>query len=462
MFGLTIDKASSVSLTSQLARQLREAILCGKIEAGAKMPPTRSLAKELGVSRNTVVQTYEQLIAEGYLNSVTGSGTFAADIGAPPKLKKQTLEAAHEYGREKDKDVIAFYAGNPDVSSFPRTLWGKALKEACLYAEDDAFGYGRPEGHPDLRKAIQGYLYRAKGIYCGSDRIIILPGTAMAIQTVAQLLYREGCAAAFEDPCIDFAPGAIKRGGLKTIPVESDSLGMRTDLLPADANIRLVYVAPSHQYPLGGVMPIARRLKLLEFAQRHDAYIIEDDYDSEFRYHGEPIQSLWNLGDERVIYLGSFSNVFSPSLRMAYIIIPERLKKSMSVLLGRLNIWVGAIEQIALGRIIESKQYDRHVYRMKRLYDSKRKLLIDCLKAAFGSRIQISGELAGLHMLVTLDRDITEEDKKAIAESGVEVDYAEDYAAVKGRFKNKLVLGYGNLGKAQIEEGVLRLKNALK
>ena len=462
MFGLSIDKALSVSLTGQLAQQMRDAILCGKIEAGAKMPPTRSLATELGVSRNTVVQTYEQLIAEGYLHSATGSGTFAADIGALPKLKKQTLEASPEYKVEKDEGVIAFYAGNPDVSSFPRTLWAKALKEACLYADDDAFGYGSPEGHPALRKAISGYLYRAKGIYCGSDRVIILPGTAMAIETVAKLLYQEGCAAAFEDPCLIFAHNAMERGGLKTIPVESDSLGMRTDLLPADANIRLIYVAPSHQYPLGGVLPIARRLALLEFAQRHDAYIIEDDYDSEFRYHGEPIQSLWNLSGERVIYLGSFSNVFSPSLRMAYIIIPERLKQSMAGLLGRLNIWVGAIEQIALGRIIESKQFDRHVYRMKRMYDSKRRLLIDCLKAAFGSRIEISGELAGLHMLVTLDRDIDEEDKKSIASSGVEADCAEDYAAVKGRFKNKLVLGYGNLSKAQIEEGVIRLSKALK
>jgi GntR family transcriptional regulator/MocR family aminotransferase len=146
---------------------------------------------------------------------------------------------------------------------------------------------------------------------------------------------------------------------------------------------------------------------------------------------------------------------------MAYIVIPEHMKQSMIELLDKLNIWVGALEQIALARIIESKQFDRHVYRMKRLYDSKRKLLIDCLKTAFGSHIEISGEIAGLHMLVSFDRDIREEDKALLSANGVEVDYAEDYAIIKGRFRNRLVLGYGNLGKADIEEGVRRLKKAL-
>lgn len=462
MFGLSVDRECDISITSQLTRQIRDAILCGRIKAGTKMPPTRSLALELSVSRNTIVQVYEQLLAEGYLSSITGSGTFAADLGALPHMKRQTTDIKHEsIVSKQDEGVIAFYAGNPDVSAFPRTLWAKALKEACVYADSNAFGYGRAGGHPDLKNAVSDYLYRAKGIYCSSERIFILPGTSIAIETIAHLLYRKRCSAATEDPCLIFARNSVERSGLRTIPVEADFMGMRTDMLPEQEDIRLIYVAPSHQYPLGGVLPIARRLALLEYAKRHNAYIIEDDYDSEFRYHGEPIQSLWSLDDERVIYLGSFSNVFTPSLRMAYVIIPETLKRSMADLLDRLNIWVGAIEQMALSRIIESKQFDRHVYRMKRLYDSKRRLLIDCLRAAFGQRIQITGELAGLHMLVSLDREITYKDRALLAENGVEVDYAEDYAVVKGRFKNMLVLGFGNLEKSEIEEGVNRLKRSL-
>lgn len=463
MFGLTIDRNLGASITSQLIRQIRDAILCGRIEAGMKMPPTRSLAQGLGVSRNTVVQVYEQLLAEGYLNGITGSGTFAADLGSLPKITKQGEDVSHESNAPvKNGGAIAFYAGNPDVSAFPRTIWEKALKEACTYADDEAFGYGDPTGHPALKQAISSYLYRARGIYCDSERIFIVPGTAIGMETVAQLLYREGCAAALEDPCLIFARKAIRKGGFDIIPVEADALGMRTGLLREYSNIRLIYVAPSHQYPLGGVLPIARRLLLLEYAQAHDAYIIEDDYDSEFRYHGEPIQSLWNLDDERVIYLGSFSNVFSPSLRMAYIITPGHLKHDMAELLNDLNVWVGAIEQIALARIMENKQFDRHIYRMKRLYDSKRRVLIGCLKEAFGSRIEISGEAAGLHMLVSFDRDITGEDINAFADNGVEADYAEDYAMVKGRFRNRLVLGYGNLDMADIREGVSRLKRSLE
>ncbi len=463
MFGLNVDRNSGVSMTCQLIAQMREAILYGKIEANSKMPPTRNLAGELGVSRNTIIQVYEQLIAEGYLNGVIGSGTYAADLGAHLKIKKQPANIVPEGTRsERDRKAIAFYAGNPDVSAFPRTMWAKALKEACLYADKDAFGYGEPKGNIELRKALAGYLYRAKGIYCGSERIFIVPGTSAGLEMVSALLYDEGCLAAVEDPCLKFVRRAISKNSFDVMPIESDSQGMRTELLPEGSNIKMIYTAPSHQYPLGGVLPIARRLDLLDYARDYGAYIIEDDYDSEFRYAGEPIQPLWSLGGERVIYLGSFSNVFSPSLRMAYIVMPQNLTERMEAVLRKINVWVGTIEQIALADLIESKQFDRHVYRMKRLYDRKRKLLIRCLKEAFGTEIIISGELAGFYIMITLKRNITDEDRKSITENGIEADYAEDYAVIKGKHKNKVVLGYGNLSEAGIEEGVKRLRNAIK
>lgn len=461
MYGLKIDKGSQRSLTSQLIKQIREAILSGRIELKSKMPPTRSLAAELGVSRNTVIQAYEQLLAEGYLESAAGSGTFVADLGSIPRIIKPPEVETQAKQRTEQRDSIAFFAGNPDASAFPRALWAKALKEACLDADAEAFGYGPLKGRRELKRALAGYLYRAKGMFCSAERIFIVPGTSAGIELIAHVLNRGGAMAAVEDPCLEFSRNAIKRGGPGLIPVEADLFGMRTEHLPDDRNVRLVYAAPSHQYPLGGVLPIARRLALLDYLERQDAYVIEDDYDSEFRYHGEPVQSLWSLNDERVIYTGSFSNVFSPSLRMAYIIVPQHLLQSFVDTSALMGIQAGTIEQLALARLIESKQFDRHIYRMKRIYDAKRKVLIGCLKEAFGAGARISGELAGMHITVSLDRDITDEEKKALLGNGVEVDYAEDYAIIKGKHKGKLVLGYGNLDKAQIEEGVRRLKLSL-
>lgn len=462
MFGLTIDRSQPMPITTQLTQQLRKAILVGKIGAGQKMPPTRQLAKELGVSRNSIVQVYEQLLAEGYLNSTVGSGTYAADIGdLCPYPKKHINSQSFVLENEPKGDVITFDAGNPDVSAFPRSLWGKRLKEACLDAEPDAFCYAAPGGHPTLKKALCHYLYRAKGIYCEQERIFIVPGTSAGIELMSQHLYRKDAYAIAEDPCLIFARHAIQKSGLRIWPVESDAPGMCVHALPDISNIKLIYVAPSHQYPLGGVLPASRRIALLRFAQIHDAYVIEDDYDTEFRYHGEPIQSLWHLDSDNVIHLGSLSNIFSPSLRIAYMVLPPQLVKPVNELMSMLNMTVNAIEQIAMAQLMERKELDRHIYRMKKIYDAKRKHLIGCLNASFGSSITISGDDAGLHLMITLKRHLTEDDFKALKDNGVEADFVEDDALIKGKHQNQLVLGFGNLSLEKIEEGVKRLHLSL-
>ncbi len=462
MFGLIIDRTLNVPITVQLTQQLREAILCGKITAGQKMPPTRQHAKELGISRNSVILAYEQLIAEGYLNSAMGSGTYAAAIDASAKYPRKSLKIGSICLNEKTNiDMIVFDPANPDLSVFPKALWAKMLKEACLDAEADDFGYVSPGGHPVLIKAIADYLFRAKGIYCGHDRIFIVHGTSAGIEMVSKLLYRPGASAVAEDPCLHFARRAIEKGGLKVVPVESDVSGICTDLLPQIEDLRLIFVASSHQYPLGGILPASRRIALLDYAQSQNAYVIEDDYDSEFRYCGEPIQSLWHLDNERVIHLGSLSNVFSPSLRIAYMILPSALTEKAREHIDSLNVWTGAIVQIAIARLMESKQLDRHVFQMKKRYDAKRKHLIACLNAAFGSRIAISGDNAGLYLMITLPRRLTPDDFAAFEKNAIDVDYVEDYALIKGRHENQLVLGFGNLSMENIEEGVRRLKEAL-
>ncbi len=462
MFGLIIDRTLPTPITVQLTQQLRDAILCGKIAAGQKMPPTRQHAKELGISRNSVILAYEQLIAEGYLNSAMGSGTYAASIDASAKYPKKSAITGRSYLNEKEnRDMIVFDPANPDLSVFPKALWAKTLKEACLDAVADDFGYVSPGGHPVLIKAIAEYLYRAKGIYCGFERIFIVPGTSAGIEMVSKLLYKPVANALTEDPCLHFARHAIEKSGLNVVPVESDASGICTDLLPEIEDLRLIYVASSHQFPLGGVLPANRRIALLDYAQSHDAYVIEDDYDSEFRYCGEPIQSLWHLDSERVIHLGSLSNVFSPSLRIAYMILPSALTKQAREHIDSLNVWTGAIEQIAISRLMETKQLDRHVFQMKKRYDAKRKRLIACLNAAFGSSITISGDNAGLYLMITLPRRLSPDDFTAFEKIGIDVDYVEDYALIKGSHENQLVLGFGNLSMENIEEGVRRLKEAI-
>lgn len=462
MFGLLIDRNLPIPITAQLTQQLREAILCGKIAAGQKMPPTRQHAKELGISRNSIIQAYEQLIAEGYLNSTMGSGTYAAKIEVSAQYPRKSAKPNSLcYPQNEKKDVIVFDPANPDLSVFPKALWAKTLKEACLDADPDDFGYANPGGHPVLIKAIAEYLYRAKGIYCGHERIQIVPGTSAGIEMVSRLLYTQGAYAITEDPCLHFARHAIEKSGLMVMPVESDASGICTDKLPDTGDVRLIYVASSHQYPLGGVLPANRRIALLDYTQRHDAFVIEDDYDSEFRYRGEPIQSLWHLDCERVIHLGSLSNVFSPSLRMAYLILPSALAGPAAELSGSTNIWTDAIKQIAVARLMETKQLDRHVFQMKKRYDAKRKHLIARLNAAFGSSITISGDNAGLYLMITLPHSLTFEDFAAFEKIGIDADYVEDYALIKGNHENQLVLGFGNLSMDRIEEGVRRLKQAL-
>ena len=460
MFGLIIDRNLPVPITTQLTQQLREAILCGKIIAGQKMPPTRQHATELGVSRNCVILAYEQLIAEGYLTSAVGSGTYAAKIDVNAKYPKKKANCSCQSKKTK-KDVIVFDPANPDLSVFPKAMWAKTVKEACLDASPDDFGYGIPGGHPILIKAIADYLYRAKGIYCEHERIFIVPGTSAGIELISRLLQIHSTCAITEDPCLDFARHAIEKGGLSVIPVEADTSGICTDKLPDIDTCKLIYVASSHQYPLGGVLPANRRIALLDYAQRHDAFVIEDDYDSEFRYRGEPIQSLWHLDSERVIHLGSLSNVFSPSLRIAYLILPAGIAGVARELIISRNMWTDAIKQIAVASLMETKQLDRHIFQMKKRYEAKRKHMIACLNAAFGASIIISGDNAGLYLMVTLPRSLTQEDFAAFERTGIDADYVEDYALIKGKHENQLVLGFGNLSMEKIEEGVRRLKESL-
>ena len=466
MLGLHIERASANSLTTQLTAQIRALILQGKLKGREKLPPTRLLAHELDLARNVVIQAYEQLLAEGYLASRAGAGTYVADLTDLRPDRSVFFPAITVNGAQTSPEVkgslIDFHAGNPDLARFPRIQWAKHLKEACLEAPETAFAYGPAAGEKSFRAALAHYLLRAKGIDCPPEQLLIVSGAAQGLDLVSRLCGGLTRTVAVEDPCIWFAQSVFARNGLQMAPVGVDELGLRTGELPPGRNIGLIYVVPSHQFPLGGILPIRRRLELLAYAEERNALIIEDDYDGEFRYRGEPIQPLWRLAPDRVFYLGTFSKIISPGLRLGYLVVPPRLLEPALALKEELNMRTPSLEQLAMARFLETRSLDRHVFRMKKLYEMKRRYLIDTMAGTWGNGIRISGENAGMHLVAGFaDHEFTPAKIEALQAYGVGADWVEDYAMRKGFHRHQLILGYGNLDLAGITEGIRRLREAM-
>jgi GntR family transcriptional regulator/MocR family aminotransferase len=464
IFGLEIQKDSPQSFANQLTNQLREAILNGRLQSGTQLPPTRLLAKEIAVARNVVIQAYEQLLAEGYLESRVGSGTYISqltlddyrrpEIKSPPALTYKTPL--------QKREPIDFNPGCPDLSLFPRQIWGKILKEICQETSSDLWNYGTVEGEESLRRAVAGYLYRTKGLQCSFEQIIITSGIAQGADLTAHLFFKPGCAIVEEDPCDCFTRHIFRHNGYRIIPVPVDQDGLCTDALPNNTDINLIYLVPSHQFPIGSILPIRRRLDLIAYARRQGAYIIEDDYDSEFRFDGEPIQPLQKLAPDHVIYMGTFSKTFSPGIRLGFMLVPEKLVEPIRRLKEQFNMLTPALIQLAMARFIESKAYDRHIFKMKKVYETKRKLLMTLLQEAFGKDVRISGANAGLHLLLEFKgRDISPTDLEHLKSEGIIVDRVEEYTLREGDHRNQLVLGYGGLSNEEITRGVEILRKVL-
>ncbi len=456
MYGFHIEKDQTVSNAKQLQIQIREAIITGKLVAGEQLPPTRKLSLGLNIARNSVIEAYEQLIAEGYLESRTGSGTYIADIGNTSSIYYHTSTYA-DLRENKQTDVISFNAGSPDELSFPRNLWGKVIKNAII---DDSSFFSFT-GSTLLQKEICSYVFRTKGVVCDYRQIVIVNGASGGLDIIAKAFVDHGNHIAMEDPCIHFAHEIFAKHKYTIHPVPVDNQGMITDKLNELENVDLIYTVPSHQFPIGGVMPAKRRLSLLSYALKKNAYLIEDDYDSEFRYSGDALQALHNLNPDRVIYVGSFSKIFSPYLRLGYLILPFQLCSMITDQIERSNQWVNTATQLAMAELLSKKYIDRHTYRMKKIYEEKRIYLMNKFYEVFANRISISGEYAGLHFLVSFDKNIGNEDLQRMTSLGVEADFVEDYALIKKNHENMLVIGYGNLSFSQMDIGVYRLKQAL-
>jgi GntR family transcriptional regulator/MocR family aminotransferase len=456
MYGFHIEKEQTYSNSKQLQNQIREAIITGRLKAGDQLPPTRKLSLELKIARNSVIESYEQLIAEGYLESIEGSGTYIADIGNPSAIHYNTSTYT-DLPENKPEDVISFNAGCPDELSFPKNLWAKVIRNAVI-DDTSVFSY---TGTTLLQKEICSYVFRCKGIVCDYRQIVIVNGASGGLDIIAKALVDQSNQIAMEDPCIHFVHEIFAKHNYKIHPVPVDNQGIIMDKLYELNNINLIYTVPSHQFPIGGVMPAKRRLSLLSYAVEKNAYVIEDDYDSEYRYKGEALQALRNLNPERVIFVGSFSKIFSPYLRLGYLILPFQLCPIITDQIERSNLWTNTAIQLAMAELLNRKYIDRHTYRMKKIYEEKRIYLMKKLYEEFGDRIIISGEYAGLHFLVTFDKNLGDDEIKRMETLGVEADFVEDYALIKKNHENMLVIGYGNLSFSQMDAGTSRLKQAI-
>jgi GntR family transcriptional regulator/MocR family aminotransferase len=479
-----LDPGAAVSLFRQLYDGLREAILAGRLVPGARLPASRCLALELGVSRNTVLNAYDQLLAEGYVEGRIGSGTYVArtlpeellqvrgTASGPPRptadrrrlsRRGEVLAATPAAGVRGSGAPRAFRPGVPGLDAFPFGVWGRLLARQGR-PPADLLGYGEPAGYRPLREAIAAHLGTARGVRCEASQVIVVSGTQQALDLAARLLLDPEDVAWIEDPTYAGARRALLGAGLRLAPVPVDQDGLDvaagTRCCPRP---RLVYVTPSHQYPLGVPMGLGRRLALLDFARRADAWVLEDDYDSEFRYTGRPLAALQGLDqDGRVIYLGTFSKVLFPGLRLGYLVVPPDLAPGFIAARLAADRQASSLLQAVVADFIAEGHFVRHIRRMRTLYAERQGALLAAARRELGGRLEVEPAGTGLHLVGWLpegcdDREVSQ----AAWEVGVEVPPLSGYCLQRQR-RPGLLLGYAAVTPRQIRDGVRRLAGVLR
>lgn len=460
---LNLDRSRRVPLAIQIAHAVRKAIAAQPIAAGTRLPATRALAQRLGVSRMVVVEAYEWLIAEGFVEGRAGSGTYVA-----AGLRESTGPTPDAVDPPRRTDVLPerplrydFRPGLPALDLFPRRLWRAALSRAALQARPDLLGYGPVEGLPQLRRLIAEYVARTRGLRVEPQRVVVTLGTAQAMDLVLRALSPVR-AMALEDPGPEPVRRLARLHGVDVVRVPVDSQGMRVGSLPVGRRApQVVHVIPSHQYPTGAALRLERRLELLRWADEHDAVLLEDDYDSEFRFDQAPPIALAALdSSERVVYLGSFSKTIFPGLRLGFGVLPERLMERVLELKWFSDRCTPVLEQLALADWLESGVFERHVRKMRSIYARRRQTLLAALDRGFGERVRVGGVPAGMHVLAEFDLGLSASDLIArAADAGVGL-YPVGDAARRRRGPGRVVLGFGHLPEALIARGIARLARA--
>lgn len=481
-----LNAAGTTPLYQQLYEYLRAAILSGQLEPGAKLPSTRALADTLAISRNTVLNAYDQLFAEGYLENIGGKGTFVANLlpetaqmptpkrtnraksspasPAPPRLSEraQTLmqTAAMPGARPGVRKPHAFLAGSPALDKFPYKLWTKLVTRHANALHPGVMMYQDAAGYRPLREAIADHVILARQVRCQPEQVIIVSGSQAGIYLAARVLLNPADRVWMEDPGYLGARRALVSAGAKLVPVPVDAEGLMVESgLALAPDARAVYLTPSHQFPLGMTMSLRRRLAVLEWARQHRAYILEDDYDSEYRYDGRPLASLQGVDEhETVIYVGSFSKVLFPGLRLGYVIVPPGLVDAFMAVRGSIDYHPAALEQLVLTDFITEGHFSRHIRRMRALYAERRSALLDALAPL---PFEIDAPETGMHLVAWLPPGLDESRVvEAAAEQGVTV-FPVSMFAMNAALRGGLLLGYAAVDADTLRQGVARLTTAL-
>lgn len=460
---ISLQSGSGKPLYEQIYAYIKNEILSGMIQSGERLPSTRALCRHLEVSRTTVEQAYEQLLSEGYIESRPYRGYFVSEIDGLYRLGPAEKPEPRKEEAVRKNYRYDFTPNGVDLNSFPHNTWRKLSKESLVDDRAELFRLGDPQGEYGLRNAICSYLHQARGVNCRPEQIIVGAGNdyiLMLLSTVIGNRHR----IAFENPTYRQAYRLFENLSFDVCTVDMDRRGMDVEKL-RESGADIAFVMPSHQYPLGVVMPVKRRMEMLRWADEAEGrYIIEDDYDSEFRYKGKPIPALQGYDSSgKVIYTGTFSKSIAPAIRMSYIVLPEHILEVYRRRCSFLNSTVSKVDQLILQKFIEEGYFERHLNKTRALYKSRHDTLLGCLKELDGN-FTVSGENAGVHLLLHFHDSGTESDLiRRAEEKGVRVYGLSSYYVRDARPENPdpvILLGYANMSEQKIAEAVALLGEA--
>lgn len=479
---LSLDPTAAAPLYRQLYFGIREAILAGRLQPGTRLPSTRTLARDLGLSRNTAVSAYEQLLTEGYLDGRVGAGSYVSRVlpeallharqspKKSPQEQETTLPKLSKRGAmlaqlrsPQGLPPQAFSLGLPELSAFPFEDWARLLARRWRQPPREFLVGGDPSGYRPLREALAQYLGAARAVSCDPDQILIVSGAQQALDLVSRALIDPGDRVWVEEPGFSGTWSALLASGAQLTPVPVDDEGI--DVLQGRQlapEARLICVSPSHQYPLGITMTLRRRLELLDWARAADAFVLEDDYDSEYRYAGRPLAAMQGLDEDgRIIYVGSFSKVMFPGLRIGYMVAPPALVEPFRAIRRLLDSHPSSVAQAALADFISEGYLTSHIRRMRALYEERQVALLDAIQSTLGDRLKIAPDDAGMHLVGYLPDDVDDAalSQRAAANKVVAPPLSGFYRNTPQR--KGLLLGYAGVPEKEIWRATKRLADAL-